>query len=180
MVTRNDKSLLDFHEDLSYVNDCVNIILDSLCSDIIVLKDEMEKVHKTAQDQADELMLLGKTGKLSLVELKEQRTNVRTLSGVSQYNQVDHLTGRTPMERFTIHARDSINDALVLTSHVQEKFKKLLQYFGEDEKMASNEFFGTLNRFIVDFNNAKQIVQKEEEVRVSSIALLVAYIITFH
>lgn len=177
MVKRNDESLIDFHRDLTHVNDSVNIILDSLCADIKTLKDEIERVHKTSQDQADDLVNLGKARKLSLTELKEQRTNVRTLSGVSQFNQVDHLTGRTPMERFTLHARSLIEDAFELTSQVQDKFKNLLQYFGEDEKMASNEFFGTMKRFIADFNNANQTVQKEEKMRVSSMQKVSEYII---
>ena len=138
-----------------------------------MLRDELERVYKTSQEQADELLDLGKSTKLSLSELKEQRTNVRTLSGVSQFNQVDHLTGRTPMERFSLHAKTLIDDAFELTSQVQDKFKKLLQYVGEDEKMASNEFFGTLKRFIIDFNNANQIVQKEETMRVSSMKKLI-------
>ncbi len=169
MVKRNDESLIEFHKDLPHTNDSVNIILDSLCSDIKALKDDLEKVFKTSQEQADELLDLGITSKLSLSELKEQKTNVRSLSGVSQFNQVDHLTGRTPMERFCLHAKASIDEAYELTSQVQVKFRSLLQYFGEDEKMASNEFFGTLKRFISDFNNANQIVQKEENMRVSSL-----------
>lgn len=166
VVKRNDESLIEFHKDLTHINDSVNIILDSLCTDIKMLKDEIEGVYKTSQEQADELLDLGKSAKLSLSELKEQKTNVRTLSGVSQFNQVDHLTGRTPMERFCLHAKALIDDAFEITSQVQDKFKKLLQYFGEDEKMASNAFFGTLKRFIIDFNNANQIVQKEEKMRV--------------
>jgi ElaB/YqjD/DUF883 family membrane-anchored ribosome-binding protein len=169
VVKRNDESLIEFHKDLPHTNDSVNIILDSLCSDIKALKDDLEKVFKTSQEQADELLDLGITSKLSLSELKEQKTNVRSLSGVSQFNQVDHLTGRTPMERFCLHAKASIDEAYELTSQVQVKFRSLLQYFGEDEKMASNEFFGTLKRFISDFNNANQIVQKEENMRVSSL-----------
>ncbi|GAX16884.1 hypothetical protein FisN_5Hh257 [Fistulifera solaris] len=165
VVKRNDESLIEFHKDLPHTNDSVNIILDSLCSDIKALKDDLEKVFKTSQEQADELLDLGITSKLSLSELKEQKTNVRSLSGVSQFNQVDHLTGRTPMERFCLHAKASIDEAYELTSQVQVKFRSLLQYFGEDEKMASNEFFGTLKRFISDFNNANQIVQKEEKMR---------------
>lgn len=175
VVKRNDEALLEFHKELIYVNDSVNIILDSLCTDIKVLKNEIERVYKTSQEQADELLDLGISTKLSLTELKEQRTNVRTLSGVSQFNQVDHLTGRTPMERFSLHAKALIDDAFQLTLQVQDKFKKLLQYLGEDEKMASNEFFGTLKRFIIDFNNANQIVQKEENMRVRSMQIADTY-----
>ena len=77
------------------MNASVNIVMDSLSNDMKVLKDEMEQVHETAQVQAEELVKQGKARPMSLSELKEQRTNVRTLSGVSQYNQIDHVTGRT-------------------------------------------------------------------------------------
>lgn len=168
-MKRNDESLLDFRDDLAHVSEAEHVIMDSLYNDIMELKDEMEKVHETAEAQADELAVSGEAIPLSLKELMEQRTSVRSIDSVPQYNQIDHLSGRTPMERFSLSAAASIRDFVQKSDDVKEKFKKLLEYFGEDEKMPSNEFFGTMKRFVKEFGGAAEQVLKEEKKKVSDV-----------
>jgi len=165
-VKRNDETLLDFRNDLKHVNECENIVMDSLYNDMKTLQDEIAKVHETAKTQADELVKAGKTRPMSLADLKEQKTSVRHVAGVSLFNQVDFHTGRTPMERFTLSADASIKDAMKLSENVRDKFRKLLEYFGEDEKMASNDFFGVMKKFVIEFYSALDYVDKEEKARV--------------
>lgn len=140
--------------------------MDSLYSDMKELEKETEQAHNIAKEQAEELSKDGLTKKISISELREQRTLVRNVARVPQYNKIDHLTGRTPMERFTLNAEGSIKDAMQLAEDVKEKFRDLLEYFGEDEKMASNDFFGTMKRFINAFKQAMEQVEKEEKQKV--------------
>ena len=151
---------------MGHVAEAQNIIMDSLQGDISSLKEEIEKIHETVRAQAEELSELGQAKPMSLKELMEQRSSVRSIGNVPQYNKIDHLTGRTPMERFTLSAASAIGDAEELSKVVKEKFKKLLEYFGEDEKMPSNEFFGTMNRFIEEFGKAVEQVVKDEKKKV--------------
>jgi hypothetical protein len=74
---------------------------------------------------------------------------------------------RTPMEVFTIKAKKDIDKALKTLSELQESYAGVLRYFGEDEKMASNDFFGTLQKFIKEFLKAADYVDKEERKKVS-------------
>jgi hypothetical protein len=71
------------------------------------------------------------------------------------------------MERFTVNAAYSVKDALTLFEKVKAKYASLLSFFGEDDNMASNEFFGTMNRFIVAFDIAAEQVRRDEIVKVS-------------
>lgn len=162
----NDLQLLDFRKDLVSVSSAENVILESLISDIKTLEDELSSVHETATTQADIFAAEGRVQPFSIQELKEQKTAVRNIENVPQYNKVQHLTGRTSMERFTINAARAIEETVELTSRVKDSYAKLLEYMCENESMASNEFFGTMRRFINEFDKAREQVEKEEKAKV--------------
>jgi hypothetical protein len=166
LVKQNDDMLVGFHNDLGHVNAAENVILDAVCADITVLKDELVKVNETAKTEAQRMSEAGELRQISLKELMEQRTSVRSVQSVPQFNQVDHHTGRTPMERFTLRAAEMLDEALLLVDEVKAKYVKLLEYFGEDAKMASNDFFGTMRKFIKEFGTAANQVEKEEQAKV--------------
>jgi hypothetical protein len=166
LVKQNDDMLAGFHNDLGHVRAAENVILDGVCADIAVLKDELVKVHETAKAEAERMAEKGMLTQISLRELMEQRTSIRTVQSVPQFNKMDHATGRTPMERFTINAALTLDDALTLVDEVKGKYVKLLEYFHEDAKMASNEFFRTIRQFIIEFAAAAAQVEKEEAAKV--------------
>lgn len=167
LVKGNDEALLNFGADLKHIKDAEQVTMDNLLSDMKDLEKETELANQTAKLQADELVKAGQNRPMSLADLREQRTVVRSVNKVAQYNKIDHLTGRTSMERFTLQALGSIQDSMKLTESVKEKFLKLLNYFGEDDKMASNAFFSVIRGFMVEFDKAKEQVEKEEKARVS-------------
>jgi hypothetical protein len=167
LVSRNDKALLDVRNDLIHVAGAEQVIMDSLHNDMKELQKEIAAVHETAKTQADEMNKKGLEKRMSLADLREQKTAVRNVENVIQYNKINHLTGRTSMERFTLNAAASINDAMKLTEDVKEKFTKLLEYFGEDDKMASNDFFGVIKSFMLEFGKAVEHVEKEDQQTVS-------------
>lgn len=166
LMKQNDESLLRVRDDLGHVKDAELVVLDSLCADIKALKDEIEPVRVTVTAEAQRLEEAGQLVQLSLKELSEQRTSVRTIASVPQYNKIDHHTGRTPMERFVLNAASRIDEALAFTDKVKEKFAKLLEYFGEDGNMASNDFFGTMNQFLGDFAKAVEQIDIEDKAKV--------------
>jgi hypothetical protein len=157
-------------DDLGQVKDAEFVVLDSLCAEIKALKDEIEPIRLTVTVEAQRLADAGQLVQMSLKELSEQRTSVRKIASVPQYNKIDHHTGRTPMERFAINAAARIDEALAFTDEVKEKFATLLEYFGEDGNMASNEFFGTMNQFLGDFAKAveQNFIEDKAKVRASS------------
>lgn len=162
LIKQNNESLLGLRDDLKHLKDAECIALDGLSSDIKGLEEELVPVLETVKCQADDLEGKGQLVQMSLKELMEQKTSVRTVASVPQYNKIDHHTGRTPMERFTLNAESKIEEALVYTAKVKVKFAKVLEYFGEDGSMASNDFFGTLNTFLADFSKAADYVHKEQ------------------
>jgi hypothetical protein len=174
-MKRNDESLLGVRDDLKHVKDAELVVLDSLCGDVKALKDEIEPIRATVTAQAERLQEAGQLVQMSLKELTEQRTSVRTVGSVPQYNQIDHHTGRTPMERFSINAAAQIDDAITTTEKVKDKFARLLEYFGEDGNMASNDFFGTFNSFLADFAKAIEAVNIEDKAKVRILWHLVEY-----
>jgi len=166
LVMSNDETLCDFGKDLVHIKEAETVILDTLISDMKSLEDELTGVKETAQRQAEELEKQGKTEKVNLKELREQRTSVRSIQSVPHFNRVDHHTGRTTMERFTSNAEAALEKAKSLVSQVQADYAKLIEYLCEDESMASNEFFGTMKRFVLEFNKAVEQVSKEEKAKV--------------
>ena len=167
LIKQNNESLLGLRDDLKHLKDAECIVLDSLCSDMKVLKEELGPILETVKCQAEHLEEKGLLVQMSLKELTEQRTSVRKVASVPQYNKIEHHTGRTPMERFTRNAETKIEDAIVYTDEVKDKFLKVLEYFGEDGNMASNDFFGTMNTFLADFSKAVDYVHKEYVSKVS-------------
>ena len=161
LIKENNENLLGLKDDLKHLKDAECIVLDSLCSEINALKEELIPILETVKQQAEYLEERGELVQMSLKELTEQKTSVRTVASIPQYNKIDHHTGRTPMERFTLNAASKIDEALAHTEKVKEKFVKVLEYFGEDGNMASNDFFGIMNTFLADFSKAEDYVHKE-------------------
>ena len=133
-----------------------------------MLSDELQSVHETAKSEADRLEEQGKLIDLTLTQLKEQRTAIREIGGIAHYNKVDHKSGRTPMERFTLFANQKVDSSLAALGDLKDNYSKVLAYFGEDENMSSNDFFGTLQKFILEFKTAAEKVDLVERQRVSS------------
>ena len=144
-------------------------MLDGLVTDVKTLSQELERVIETAKSEADRLEEKGLLGKMSVLELSEQRTEIRQISGLPHYNKIDHITGRTPMERFSLRAAALVDSAKGTIDELKTMYSGVLEYFGEDENMPSNEFFGTMRKFILEFNLAAEQVEKMEKARVSAV-----------
>ena len=171
LVKKNDEALLLFENDLCHVIPAENVLLDTVSGDLKVLQAELKDVIKIVSKDAEELEKAGNVPKLTLAELLEQKSIVQEVGGVKQFNKVSHLTGRTPMERFSMNARVACDEALKSINSAQTKYSLLLGYFGENEKMATGDFFGILRRFMAEWKKAILQVEKIERLQVSSLKL---------
>lgn len=176
LVKKNDESLLDFNEDIEAVRYAENVVLDALGAEIKTIEAELEEVHETAAEEAARLEAADELKPFSLTDLRELKTTMHTIDKIQHFNKVDHQSGRTPMERFALQTQEALRQANNKVHNLKNKYAQLLEYFGEDDKMPSNEFFGVMRRFIEEFEKACDQVDKEEKERVSSLLLYVFYI----
>jgi hypothetical protein len=168
-VKHNDDALLKFKDEIHSVKPAESITLDSLGGDIKVMREELDKVMKTASIEAERVVGdKDEVEKMTLEKLSEQKSYVRKIGNLSHYNQVTVNDGRTQMERFTIEADRAVLQLLDTSDQVKKKYTNVLRYFGEDEKMPSNEFFGTINKFVATFDKAVENYEKREAIRVSA------------
>ncbi|CAJ1948777.1 unnamed protein product [Cylindrotheca closterium] len=163
LVKKNDSGLLTFSNDISSVIPAESVLLDSLANEVKALGQELVGVHNTVQAEAERLEEAGELKPMTLEDLKEQRTTVRQVGNISQFNKMDHHTGRTPMERFMVDSKFSCDQAIVSIEDVRKKFLAILQYFGEDENMPTGDFFGILRRFMREFQKAVDQVEAIEK-----------------
>lgn len=163
LVKKNDESLLSFDSDVSSVVPAENVLLDGLSGDVKSIAEELEGMLGLVQQQANDLEQAGSLKPMSLTDLSEQRTDVRVNGGVTQFNKVNHLTGRTSMERFALNAKNACAQATESINNIKKKYRALLQYFGEDEQMATADFFGTLRRFVAEWRKAVEQVEAIEK-----------------
>ena len=138
--------------------------MDMIGGDIKKLSEDLEAIREPVTKAAESAEAKGDR-RFRLEDLKEQKTLLRKNGTVLQFNRVDHLTGRTPMERFFLRASNEINGLIALSNDVKNKYESLLEFFGEDCEMPSNEFFGTMNKFIKEFMVSEIQVEKEEMTR---------------
>jgi hypothetical protein len=159
LVKKNDASLLGFNNDIGSVIPAESVLLDGLIVDVKSTFEELQMVHETVKAQAERLEQAGELKPMTLADLAEQKTAVQHVGFVPQYNKIDHLTGRTSMERFTLNAKIACEQATESIGNVKKKYSALLGYFGEDEQMISSDFFGTLRRFVVEWEKAVEQVE---------------------
>lgn len=168
---KNDADLLKFKDDVISVEKAENVILDALQGDLKGLLKELESVKEASKRAGDKLRgddgkLVNPTIKKTLQELKEQKTHVREICGVKFFNQMEHDVEYTPMEIFTHQAEEISKEASEKIKQTQQSFVAVLHYFGEDEKMSTSDFFGTLKKFFMAFETAKDSVERLEVIRV--------------
>jgi hypothetical protein len=167
LVKKNDESLLRFDTDLASILAAESVLLDGVQQDVNAIGEELVGVHVTVKAEAERLEQAGELRPMSLADLAEQRTAIRQTGATMHFNKVDHYTGRTSMERFVLNAKVASEQANESIENVKKKYEVVLGYFGEDEKMASSDFFGTLRRFVAEFKKAAEQVEAIEKAAVS-------------
>ena len=164
---KNDESLLYFEDDLGHIIPAESVLLDALAGDVKKLQSELIEVIKIVTKDADRIEQSGDVTQLTLAELVEQKSIVQNLGETPhQLGSSSRLSGRTPMERFSMNAKVACEQALESINSVQTKYILVLGYFGEDEQMPTGDFFGTLRRFMTEWKKATKQVEKIERRKV--------------
>ena len=182
LVKKNDESLLYFENDLGHVILAESVVLDTITGDLKVLQNELTEVIKIVTKDADRLEKSGEVAKLTLAEMVEQKSLIQHIGeGPQQLKTTSHLTGRTPMERFSMNAKVACEQAHESINSVQAKYHLVLEYFGEDEKISTGDFFGILRRFMTEWKKAIIQVEKIErrKVRMRLASMLFDFIFGF-
>ena len=172
LIKKNDADLLLYKDDVDSVAKAENVMLDAMQGDLKQLVKEVERIKDAAKkagdaQRGDDGKLVNSQMKITLNELREQKTTVRQVSGIKFYNQMEHDVEHTPMEIFSFQAEGVTNGALKRIKETQESYVSVLHYFGEDDKMTTSDFFGTLKKFFLAFEAVKDDVERQEENRVS-------------
>ena len=156
IAKQNNFSLLSFKEDLPSVSAAERIMIDGLSGELNQLRQELENVRETAEKDGNKKResSMDHRRKISLTELSEQKSYTRKIAGVTHFNKMDCENDFTPMERFVQNTEISLNEAFTKESEMKRVYSGLLKYFGEDESMTSNDFFGIINKFIAEFDAA--------------------------
>lgn len=155
LVKQNDKTLINFKDEILLVESAVAIHLDSLSGDLNVLRSELVQVYETAKAEAGRLLDDNKAPTLSVNVDEESDEDIKA-------NRESILA----MEEFAIQAITTVQDTTMALEKTEKQYAKLLEYFGEDENMASSDFFGTMNRFVIEFAKAVEEVEKQEKLRI--------------
>ena len=171
MINKNDPELLKVKDEIASIEKAKGVMLDSMMADLKQLKGELEKVKATAKSEGDKHRgedgkIINPDIKMSLAELKEQKTSVRMIDGVKFYNQMEHALEYTPMEMFTQGAEYQVMEEAGRVEEVKNGFVSVLDYFGEDEKMTSIDFFTTMSTFLQSFDSEKDFFERQEEIRI--------------
>jgi hypothetical protein len=163
LVKTNEPDLLKIHAELPSIGPAESVVVDGLVSELRDLNERLKNVKATAQSEGDRYRA-SKTDYKSgtaLDRLRQQKTQIKVIEDVNMYNQTKRAE-RTPMEKFVVYAEKRTMEALARTDEVQELFKGVLIYFGEDPAMTSVDFFGTLNKFVGALDGAYEVVKRLE------------------
>ena len=168
LVKANEPDLLNVHEEMPSIGPAENVIVDGLVSELNELHSQLNSVKGTAAAEGKRIRK-GKDplGKLSpLDRLRQQKTKIKDIEGVNMYNKAEAVD-LTAMEKFTMYADKRTKEGFARIEEVQENFKGVLTYFGENPAMTSSDFFGTLNKFVAAFDSALEVVKRMEAMKIA-------------
>ena len=164
LVKTNDSDLLNVREEIPSLGTAENIVVDGLVNELNQLNKQLQKVKETATAEGDRV----REGKShvrttsALEKLRRQKSKIKVVEEVSMYNKAESYT-QIAMEKFAKYAEDRTNETFSRIEAVQENFKAVLTYFGENPSLSTTDFFGTLNKFIAAFDIALEHVKRIEE-----------------
>lgn len=168
LLKRNEEELLSFKDDIEPVFDAQRILLDNTCDEIMNLSKELERIEKIIKKHVHE------TDKMTYIHRTQHIKQVH-----SPPKENKSFWQMSAIERFILDACNSMDEAITASHNTKEKFKSLLKYFGEDETMKSDDFFGTLQAFVLAFGIAQDQVVAQEKAAVSIIKYIFEHLFVF-
>ena len=97
-----------------------------------VAQEETARIKSENEAGGGSLGLMGRT----VSELAGQKSSLKTSDGTTHYDKAVIFgdLSLTPIGRFSIDAKDALEDTKVYAMKTQEKFNAVLKYFGENER----------------------------------------------
>lgn len=115
--------LLKFPNQMVHVSRASEISIDGILAELEVMKKQLDRIDKNAE------MLMGKK-EISSSTKQQLQTAVKEF--LSQY-------------------REELSKAEGLGKNIKTTYSKILSKFGESTKMESEELFGTISKFLIQF-----------------------------
>jgi len=177
LVRRNDQDLLKFKDDLESIVVAERINLECTKDELKKMEKGLEMVKRMAVKEAEDIKKMPEKErnlKLSVEEIKRQKTVNRTvLAGglgeesreINNFDAAFPLDDMllTPIGRFSIDASVNLLEIVKKKEAVTKKIVDTLKYFGEDENLTTSAFFGSMNKFMRQFDRAADQVHKIEQ-----------------
>jgi hypothetical protein len=159
VVQRNNELLLRFKDDIPTVVKADRVYWDQIELDLEEVENQLENVRRIALHQASLMMryrLRKKTKKPQSV--LDDDENSLSDTEMTLEEEVEALRA-TEIGLFTLGAIKKVSALREKVETTKSKFKKLLEYFGEEDKeLQPHELFHILATFCRDFDKAKEQV----------------------
>ena len=152
IVKQNDESLLKIKDDLTFIERAQNLTIDDISREVSVITDELKRIGDIVNKYGGESVSL--QGDEGTGEVGNGFTNPEQM----QYSSI---------QTFTCSAAKHINAISLALDTLKSSYSSLLEYFLEDPKKKSSDFFGTLTKFLLSFEGAIQFVENQERAKVN-------------
>lgn len=161
IVMRHNESLTKFRDDLPSVMKADKIYWDQIENDLEEVENQLENVRKISLHE-----VFGKK-KPSWARKKKGDDDEFSQDSMSLEEEVEALRS-TRIGIFTLQAIKIVSALREQVEGTRLKFRKLLEYFGEDDrkKMSPHELFEIICIFAKDFSQAKEAVLSLEKEKV--------------
>lgn len=158
VVQRNNELLLRVKDDLPTVMKAGRVFWDQLEQDLEEVENQLENVRKIALHQA-RLMTRYRLRKKKKAHETEDDENSLSDSSLTLEEEVESLRA-SEIGLFTLGAIKKVSGLRDKVETTKQKFVKLREYFGEDDKqeMQPHDIFNIIATFCRDFEKAKEEV----------------------
>ena len=152
-MKQNDASLLKTKEDITFIEKVQNLTIDGISSEMEILADELKRITNIAKNHVVDI---------ATEIINDGDPSVHTSTSPDEIKPVSIKT----FVDLAVNQIDILSSAL---DTLKSKYSSLLEYFGEDPKKKSADFFGTLSKFLLMFDCAIQLVENQEKAKVKRI-----------
>ena len=183
VIRSTNIDILKFTEDIKSVVLAKGVVMERLLTSAKQLCEDSRIITETATKEGEEYRhylknpdanVVDKNGqntgkKYEKREVKAQRQSVKELRQMCTFlPEKDVPVGSsdtTHFERFALFSKLELQKALGIIKEANQDYIGVLEYFGEDMKTQTTDFFGMIDTFMESFDKVADVVEKEEEAK---------------
>jgi hypothetical protein len=175
VIRQTNRDIIKFQEDIESVVLAKGVAMDRLLASTKQLCQDSKTVSEIAAKHGDEYRkcAIDPTQKVKVRDVKSQRASVKELRQMATFiNEEDVPIGKTDtthFERFGLFAKVELQKALGVIQGANQNYISVLEYYGADAKTPAADFFGAICQFILEFDQASVLVEREEEVKLNEV-----------